>query len=198
MAHGRRPRGRGVSDSQRRKKTWNQIKELSAVGSGQAPGFHTNFELSVTPGAVTGIGVRDGFILATGVGTGVSPIVSSLPEECTILRIRGSLVFPKYIVGAGAGAVDCSFGMGVSGISDLDSNSYPAPISDADWDGWMFKRAGAVSPVDPTGAIVDVKAMRKIKSGDAFFVQVEAVPESTTSTAALFWQFDLRLLVLLP
>jgi len=200
MSHSRRGfRGRGISDSQRRKKSWVQLVEL--VDLAEVPGFVTSIGLFLTDSGVPGRGVQSGVIGISGDGTAGAPFRSVLPPESTILRIRGSILFPKYLAAGGAAAanVDVAVGFGVTGISDLTSESYPGPISEADWDGWMFRRQSAVSPVDSEGTTVDVKAMRKIKSGDAFFVMMESVVgEGGTSTAVQTWAFDLRLLLLLP
>jgi len=197
MAH-RRSFTRGISQSQRRKKTWIQLKQLAPSG-GEIPGFITTFQSFIPATGPSGNGARAGFIFVTGDGTAEFPLVSNFPEECTILRIRGSLLFPKYITSEPLGTTDVatSFGFGVAAITDLDAQSYPAPGSNADWDGWMFKRQSPVSPVDSAGTIVDVKAMRKIKSGDCFFTMAESVALGTTSTDAQ-WQYDMRLLILLP
>jgi len=198
MAH-RAFRGRGISQSQRRKKTWVQLTNL--VSAGVTPGFVTSFGLGVTPSATFGVGVRDGFIGITGDGTGDNPFLSSLPAESTILRVRGSMSFPKYFQSDVSSSLnnDTGFGFGVTGITNLLSSSYPSPISDASWDGWMFKRTSSVGPVDSIGTVIDVKAMRKIQTGDAFFVMAEHVQgQGGTNVVGVNWQFDLRLLILLP
>jgi len=185
-----------MPQAQKRKKTWVQLQDL--IQNTAVPGIANNFAITFTP-PNNGEGSREALVAVTGDGTGAAPLVSSLPEESTILRIRGSLSFPKSVRSDPGQAGDqCnSIGFGVVGVADLDANSYPAPISDAGWDGWMFKRESSISPLDPQGAIVDVKAMRKIKTGEAFMVMAEAVAFSTGATPAT-WQFDLRLLLLLP
>ncbi len=192
-------RGRGISQSQRRKKSWFQIKEV--IASSATPGFMTVINLTNDLSLVaTGESARAGFTLADGDGTAGAPFTSSVPEESTILRIRGSLLFPKNVrVGSGAIAGDLSnsIGFGVSSINDLQASSFPGPTSDPDWDGWMFLRSSAVSPVDSMGTVIDVKAMRKIKSGDVFFVMAEST-SAGGSPANQSWIMDLRLLLLLP
>jgi len=188
-------RGRGVSQSQRRKKSWFALKLVISTGI-QVPGYDTMFQLETVADSTVGRSVRDGFIAMSGDGTAIAPFTSTIPEESTILRVRGSLVFPKYDTSAATGT-DHSFGFGVSAISDLNSDSYPGPLSDIDSDTWMFLRKGAIAPLDAAGTIVDVKAMRKVVSGDAFFVMAETTTSSSNPTDGL-WQFDLRLLILLP
>jgi len=197
MAHRRSFRGRGISQTQRRKKTWFQLKEF--VDASAIPGFVTNFDLSVAASGQPGVGTRTGVVFVSGDGTAGAPLKSTLPEESTILRIRGSLLFPKNVAGATATSIDNSIGFGVIAISDLLTSSFPGPISDADWDGWMFKRGSAVTPVDSAGTILDVKSMRKLESGNAFFIMGETVPgNGSTVTGQFTWQFDVRLLMLLP
>jgi len=200
MAHRRSfGRGRGISQAQRRKKTWIQVKQLVLAGGN--PGFVTGVAIELSSAGVAGAGSRAGFFGLSGDGTAGNPFESTIPAESTILRIRGSLLFPKYFNAGNsdAGNIDVAIGYGVTSISDLNSSSYPAPITDAEWDGWMFRRQGPVGPVDSAGTIVDVKAMRKVESGDVFFVMAETVNGLGNVTPASFlWQLDLRLLVLLP
>ncbi len=198
---GRSFRGRGISQAQRRKKTWVQLEVL--VGAGTAsPGRTGALGLDVTTPSVNGTTNRDGFIAMTGDGSGAAPFASLLPDESTILRIRGSLVFPKNgasTVGFDPLETQFVFGVGVTGISDLNSDSYPGPISDADWDGWMFLRQSALGPADSNATLVDIKAMRKIQSGDALFVMAEGAANlNAGQSISGSWQFDLRVLLLLP
>ncbi len=199
MAH-RGTRGRGISQSQRRKKTWVQLNQLIGSGTG-SPGRTNVFAITITNSATPGVGVQDGFIAADGDGTGADPLISTLPDECTILRVRGNMTFPAYDlqdpIVAGM-ASETAFGFGVAALKDLNADSYPGPASEASWDGWMFRRAAPVSPVDSIGTVIDVKAMRKVKSGDAFFFMMEQVNISTTADTDFDWLLDLRLLLLLP
>jgi len=191
-------RGRGISQSQRRKKTWIAVKNVVDVS--RTPGFLTSFAIEVvTPVGLTGSSTVEVLAAMTGDGTAGSPFISTLPEESTILRIRGSVLFPKNVIDASGTLIEAEFaiGFGVKAISDNLIPSFPAPVTDVDWDGWMFRRESAVSPVDSEGTVIDVKSMRKIKSGDAFFVAVEGVSGTAASTTGVF-VMDLRLLLLLP
>jgi len=63
----------------------------------------------------------------------------------------------------------------------------------------MFRRQSSVSPLDSEGTNVDVKSMRKIQDGEAFFVSTEVVRgQAVVSEVFHTWIYDLRLLVLLP
>ncbi len=195
MAH-RRSAIRRPNQTQRRKKTWISIKQLTAVGVN--PGILTTLELTVTSPGVLGQASRAMFLVAGGDNTGGNPLTSTLPEESTILRIRGSLLFPKTTLTGSLVDTEMAFGVGVTGTSSATSSgSYPAPITDSDWDGWMFRRQSAVSPVDSIGTVVDIKAMRKIQSGEALFFMAEAVDGGSTADVGT-WIFDMRVLLLLP
>ena len=198
MAH-RRSSRRGVSDTQRRKKAWFTVKEIVG-GGGASPGFQTSFSTTLTTPGVGGTSTRSVFALLAGSGTGADPLVSQIPEESTILRMRGSLLFPKNVPDTGGGPADSQFavGFGVTAIRDSNADSYPAPISEGDWDGWMFLRQSAVSPVDSIGTMVDVKSMRKVKSGDFFFISFEASAGVNVLNTVGLWMLDLRILLLLP
>jgi len=189
-------RGRGISQAQRRKKTWVPVGEI--ISAGQTPGIATSFLISLTTPATIGQATRNGFIVMVGDGTGASPLTSTLESESTILRIRGSLLFPKTTFTSGTGVqIQFSFGIGITAISDLQAASYPGPISDADWDGWMFLRQSGVAPADSVGTMMDVKAMRKINDGEALFVMAEGLNVGATAVQA-DWLVDLRVLLLLP
>jgi len=72
----------------------------------------------------------------------------------------------------------------------------PATATGYDWDGWMFLRQGNSAALEPNAEIVDVKAMRKWKSGDSI-VFVAGFSGLGTPTNQVF-PFSLRGLFLLP
>ncbi len=199
MAHRRSFRGRGISDAQRRKKTWISIK-VATTGAGPLdPEFLTAFTLTTPAAATAGESVVDTLALISDPLTGIGDELSTLPEESTILRIRGSLTFPKSDGTPSTTptvSVQHAFGIGVASIRSLVGGTSPAPIVDADWDGWMFLRQSTVAPVDSIGTVVDVKSMRKLRGGDALFVTAETV--AIGAGVEVSWAMDLRLLILLP
>ncbi len=201
MAHRRGSfRGRGISESQRRKKTWISVKTATG-GSGSLASAFTTANIMETPVTTASAGSfgTDIFALVSDPVVEQGEEASTLPEECTILRARGSLLFPKNLAAAGPIIEDnYSWGFGVTDIRSIQGFSAPGAIIDADWDGWMFLRQSGVSPVDSMGTMVDVKAMRKIKNGDALFFSAQAVNGGSTITPAGQFLFDLRLLILLP
>ncbi len=202
MAHRRSfGRGRGISETQRRKKAWFSVKFPIAAQVLDSL-FQTSIRM-VTPATTASAGSTTLDVLGAvdaGSGTDEGDEFSTLPEECTILRARGSLLFPKNTAGAGATDVadQYAFGFGVTDIRTIVNATVPGPIVDTDWDGWMFLRQSALPPVEANSGIVDVKAMRKIKTGDAFFLAAQAVNGNASVTPLGQFQFDLRLLILLP
>ncbi len=203
MAHRRGFRGRGISESQRRKKTWISAKvALSAGGVAGRSSFMTGLEITTPSGAgAIGDTQKAGFALVSDPDLTVGEEVSTLPEESTVLRARGSLLFPKNEIGGsdpGAQATEYAFGFGVTDVRSLVDGSFPGPIVDSDWDGWMFLRQSTLTPVDSNATMVDVKAMRKIQTGDALFFAAEQVSGTTSISPAGLFAFDMRFLILLP
>ncbi len=193
-------RGRGISDSQRRKKTWIAVKAATGTNTAGEPEFMTGLVMS-TPAAVGAFESQSTVIaLISDPLTGIGDELSTLPDESTILRIRGSLLFPKSDPAPSASGTlqttQHAFGIGVASIRSIIGGTAPTPIVDADWDGWMFLRQSTVSPVDAVGTVLDVKSMRKVRGGDALFISAETI--NTSVGVAADWALDLRLLILLP
>jgi len=191
---------RGISDAQRRKKTWIAAKEATNSLS-QDASFTTSIALNTadtgpTPGSFSSAA----FILVNDRVVGVGDEVSSLGEEVTILRSRGSLLFPKNTIDVGQSKMSdiYGFGFGITDVRSLVNGAFPGPLTDVDWDGWMFLRTSAVPPVDSVGSVVDVKSMRKIESGDALFFSVQSMSGDSVITPKGNWAFDMRFLILLP
>ncbi len=200
MAYRRTPRGRGISQSQRRKKAWIAVKSVIGGAGGNAL-FMTSNQLPL-PASAAGVGATSTLLLGlvTDPSTTVGDETSTLPEESTILRARGSLLFPKteFTPGNNFPIAQFAFGFGVTDIRSIVNGVAPGPILDADWDGWMFLRQSAVAPVDSEGTVIDVKAMRKLKTGDALFFSAQGIAGTAAATSAVDFIFDLRLLMLLP
>ncbi len=163
-------RGRGISQSQKRKKLWSPL-------SGQPTGeglVNDNVNESVTlnfpvPADVAAPGAAAfgslAFVFPTGNGDG------DIPPESTLLRIRGTIKLDQNVAEDGATANDGiethAFGIGVleSGAADLGAFPNPASPDGSAWDGWMFYRSLNAPVVDAAGSGMDVKSMRKIQSG---------------------------------
>jgi len=100
MAHRRSFGGRGISASQRRKKSWIQVTgpSVDTLGGIAVPDVQTpNMNLFVPVGtnAVAGFSSNSSGLFS-------DPTLDKIPAESTILRLRGSVNLPKNTVGAGA------------------------------------------------------------------------------------------------
>ncbi len=203
MAHcrgGFRGRGRGISETQRRKKTWVSMKGLTTAGG--ASEFFTSIVITTPAPAATFDHTEVGIALINDPDATTEGFESSsLGEEVTILRARGSLDFAATN-GLPAGTAPLvtqqfAFGMGVTDVRSLIAGVFPGPIIDSDWDGWMFLRQSTLKPLDTNATIVDVKSMRKIESGDALFFAAQSVSGAGAGVTGDFI-FDMRFLILLP
>jgi len=194
-------RPRGISQSQRRKKTWISVKAAVATPSAGDSIFTTSFQLPVAQtGASDGSHSEVAFGLIDVGAAGDGDEFSTLPEECTVLRIRGSLLFPNNAFASGDTLPinNHAFGIGVTDIRSIVNSNFPGPIIDSDWDGWMFLRQSALKPLDAQATMMDVKSMRKIKTGDALFFAAQTVNGTGGGGASADWAMDARILVLLP
>jgi len=202
MAHARRSfRGRGISDSQCRKKSWIQVTAPS--GSTAAPTDNNaeqtpniQFFLPAATPTLSTFGSSVGFIS--------DPVLDKVPAESTILRIRGSINMPKNFQDAGEN-VNYAVGIGVMEATAAALGAFPNPSTPdgGAWDGWMFYRSQQAGSLDANATIFDVKSMRKVQSGQAIvivFGQFKTkfdgtVPGPTLDTST---QMNLRALILLP
>jgi len=188
MAHRRGTfgRGRGISQSQRRKKMWVNVNASLVDAAG-----------------------GDLFIPALSPAASLTSVFlpSSLNEsfrESTILRIRGYVDMPKSTPTALALTTVFAFGIGIvsdeaAGLGSTGAVPNPATITGQDWDGWMFLRTSSQIALDITGTVVDIKAMRKWKSGDSLifaFGSFTDDPAGTPTSASCLHNF--RVLILLP
>jgi len=209
MAHRRGSFRRGISQSQRRKKAWSALagpaigQDLSGQGS-----FTNTFNYQIAAGSTDAFGLGDDALAFTvDAGTGASDI----PQESTILRIRGSLILNKNVTDVGntppiadQGIDTFAFGIGVmeTGATQLGAFPNPATPDGSDWDGWMFYRSINSSIVDANASVIDVKAMRKVESGMTLImvagVQSSMYDNTVGTLAALSAALTARLLLLLP
>ncbi len=192
MAHRFRGRGRGISQSQRRKKLWSTFSAEPATNQG-VPGtsglLATTIQLGVA--AVTAAGPGIAAQASVGVVFSLGQAPATIGPESTLLRLRGSLTLDKNAVDPGNTIDDViqtnAFGIGVmeSGAALLGAFPNPATPEGADWDGWMFYRSINTSILDAEGSVIDVKSMRKIQSGYSliFVFGTQAVPFDTDDTA---------------
>ena len=158
-------------------------------------------------------------IPATTISSSISAVggvgVAVLEDGLTLVRTRGEAVL-QLVTAAAAGD---GFA-GALGIANVTSNAIgvgitavPTPITDDNWDGWLYHRffalissgaitANAATDTDqvlPTsGSLrfeIDSKAMRKVNSDTSliFVIQVSLV-----GTASMFWSANSRMLFKLP
>jgi len=197
MAHRRSFRGRGISDSQRRKKSWIQItgNATDSVNiGGQSPNI--NFPIAAFAPAANPASASVGFFS--------DPVLDKVPAESTILRIRGSINLPKNTVLTNE-YTTLAFGIGVMEATAAALGAFPNPATPdgGAWDGWMFYRSQQASALDANATQFDVKSMRKVQSGQAIiavfglFIITDdgAVPANPGLTQA---QVNMRALILLP
>jgi len=149
--------GRGISDSQRRKKTWESM-DNSFLGTEDVIGTQL-----LPPGLIAA--GESASILAF--STADNPSFA----ESTILRIRGYVDVPKSTTDTGV-AFQTAFAFGIGIVTEQAADSVigipnPATITGQDWDGWLFLRSSNQIALDITGTMLDVKAMRKWKGGES-------------------------------
>ena len=122
------------------------------------------------------------------IGSGVAPVVDGL----TIVRTRGEMLFyldsatadnDGFLVAVGIGIVTAdAFAIGATAV--------PSPLSDADWDGWLFydfrhvfAEVAAIDTADrgwTARLVIDSKAMRRIGVNDVVFMTAEGAETGTS------------------
>jgi len=197
MPHRGRSFRRGISDSQRRKKSWVQV--TGPATDGVVQGAQTPNMRFVILGS-TPVGSS----FSASIGLFSDPVLDKIPEESTLLRLRGSLNLPKNAV-SGFLVTNFAFAIGVmeAGAAGLGAFPNPATPEGGAWDGWMYYRSQQQGSLDANAGIVDVKAMRKMHSGSAIvavFGQfiVDANGATIGPTSDIEAQLNLRALILLP
>ena len=126
-------------------------------------------------------------------------------SKVTVIRLRGSFLAYLSTVTAALDGFAGAMGIGLVTASAFDAGigSVPTPITEADWDGWMYHKffacrgAAAGSLVASPGAIafrddVDSKAMRKFDEDMRIYCSVELVE---VGDSVINFDFDSRVLV---
>ncbi len=187
-----------MPESQMRKKTWIQANDPSGITPSATDAALTQIRLALTaPGAGKGRYSGQFFALIDD-----TTELSSIPEESTILRMRGELSMPDNVVALQG--LDFAFGIGITDVRSLLGGSPPNPAADPSWDGWMFLRHGFQTENEiGTGGygdhVMDVKAKRKIRGGEAlFFAATQQNTGASSSGISADVGFTARLLTLLP
>jgi len=201
MAHRGSFRGRsGISQSQRRKKSWVQVTgpTIGTDGSVNLDKQTPSINLVVP---TTSQGAVDVAVASAGVFS--DPVADKIPAESTILRLRGSVNLPKNSFTVTT-VENYAIGIGVmeSGAAALGAFPNPATPEGGAWDGWMWFRSQQAGSLDANASVVDVKSMRKIQSGQSMIVVVGEYLTRTdgavATTLAFSVQINLRALILLP
>jgi len=143
--------------------------------------------------------------IAWGIGTGTTE------DGTTLIRTRGVFVaFLSSIGTIGDGFKDFSVGIGITteeAFTVGGVTSLPLPLSDDDWDGWLYhQHVGAfrgssttelaTGPIEAVRVQIDSKAMRKFEDGMVVFAAFETGVEVGVATLEVSGRT--RLLVKLP
>ena len=150
-------------------------------------------------------------ITGSGSSLGSSAISPTVPG-LTLVRTRGHALWYLNQASAANNGFHGAMGIGIATLAAVTAGaaSVPTPITEADWDGWIWHQFfqcrsggiidGSVSAdhdlVNSTSAAVrfeiDSKAMRKFSDDDmAIFAALEV---TEVGTAAMVWSFDSRML----
>ena len=142
--------------------------------------------------------------------------VTTLLDGQTLVRTRGDLNLSLSLADIAGSGFTGAFGVGV-----VNENAFVAgigsvltPLTDEDWDGWLYHRyfslvaggplaaataAAQADFVNPTAAAlhieVDSKAMRRMIEQQTIYCALEVVE---TGTATMEWAFNSRMLFKLP
>lgn len=131
-------------------------------------------------------------------------------DGLTVIRIRGAALFALTTVSQAHGGFIGAIGIGICTLAAFTAGigSVPTPITEEDWDGWMFHRyfqvtsntasiADGVNAGSANLAIeIDTKAMRKLPNDMVIFGALEASDEFGVST--MTFDARTRMLVKLP
>jgi len=173
----------------------------------QIPRRRTGWALGPGGTAPTGITGTSAVVL----GAGVTPVAL---DGITVARIRGDFVAYLRTATSVADGFAGAIGIGLTteaafaiGITALET-----PITDEDWDGWLWHNyfsckgatagGAAADSVDVMSSgsgivriAVDTKAMRKLDEESVIFAAIDVVE---VGVAALEVAFNSRMLVMLP
>jgi len=138
------------------------------------------------------------------VGLISDPVLDKVPNESTILRLRGSVNLPKNSVGVNL-VTNFAIAIGVMEATAAALGAFPNPATPEGgaWDGWMWYRSQQAASLDANASVFDVKSMRKVQSGSAIIIVAGRFSSSADGTplgaeTADLVQINLRGLILLP
>ena len=162
------------------------------VGWEEGPGGHAVTQLTTTGSTILNAGAQ------------------SQLDDITLMRTRGGahIFLNGAATGAGAG-FHGAIGIGIvtSEAFAIGITAIPVPITNLDWDGWLYHsffdvHVGSSAPAGPIDSAsssvrldVDSKAMRKLTGGDTIYAAVQ-VEEAGTAVVDIY--FESRLLIKAP
>jgi len=137
-------------------------------------------------------------------------VVLQNDSEATIVRIRGIMSLVLHVSSLAAGGFLGAAGIGITTAAAFAAGvgSMPSPITELDWDGWMWHHFYDVHSVTATiadganaGAVyqrvlIDSKAMRKFRTDEVVFGIWENAEEIGTATVTI--HANSRMLFMLP
>ena len=174
-------RSRGFHQAPRRRKGWD-------VGPGQLA-------------SQTSISASGSTIL--------SSVLNLSQDGLTLVRARGELTLSLSAASAAGTGYSGAFGIGLTTVAAtaVGVTAVPTPITEQDWDGWIFWESFSVKSITGTIAdgvnasavilriLIDSKAMRKLTDDSSLYGALE-VQEG--GTAVLESHFDSCMLFALP
>ena len=167
-------------------------------------GFPARSRRTVTwgagPNAIAQAVSSDGKALST------NGVILTGEAKATIIRIRGHCHLTMGTLNAIGAGFRGAIGLGV--VTDdafvAGAASVPGPLTDSDWDGWMYHqyfdvRAVTASVADGVNALsvsqrwdIDTKAMRKLSDNQVLAMVIDVVEAGICS---MEWNADTRILL---
>ena len=157
---------------------------------------------------------------AQGISGSIAELAASaaqaLQDGLTLVRTRGELVLWLKTATAVGDGFHGAFGIAqaTSAAFLAGAASLPTPLTEEDWDGWLYHRYFNIQSPGPIAVAtasqevlqvnnvaaglrieVDSKAMRKSSVDEAIYAAIEVVE---VGTATMNWAFNCRLLCKLP
>ena len=170
-------------------------------------GLHQARSLSRQTAWNAGTGGTGALSLSASGSSFVGSALTATVEGTTLVRTRGQLDIVMTGPGANDGdGMQGAFGIGIATdpAVAIGITAVPTPITEQDWEGWLYWTTVSVHNVDVTAGaadsssqrvIVDSKAMRKFPEDVTMFAVIEVV-EIGAATIDVFW--DSRCLFKLP
>ena len=136
--------------------------------------------------------------------------VATGQDANTIVRIRGEYTV-SITQGIAAGELFASVALGIGLVTDeafaAGITSIPSPLTDRDWDGWMWHRLHGMfitdapnnetrGPMEAVRVEIDSKSMRKFDEGMTVFGAIELGAE--TGACSIDFTAQTRMLIKLP